>query len=117
MGARGYKTRLRRSKVKSIEEVAVLIALDRPGRLDIREEYMRRKAGQKPVLYEDPLLEPILSGDLRLIVYDEQFDRILVALAGDPCADVGYSLAEADNARRVLAEKMTMMSLNRCAGS
>jgi len=56
------------------------------------------KAGQKPVLYEDPLLEPILRETCGLIVYDEQFDRIWWHSQAIPVPTVGYSLRSGQRA-------------------
>ncbi len=83
-----------RAGVKSIEDLAILIALCRPGQSHLLEQYIQRKAGRAPIVYEDPALEPILRETCGLILFDEQFDRIVFELAGDPTGAFGYSSPE-----------------------
>jgi DNA polymerase-3 subunit alpha len=102
----GIKDAAKRAGVHSIDDLAVLLVLHRPGRFEVLEEYIRRKTGQTPITYENPLLQPILRETCGLIVYEEQFDRILFDLAGDPTGAFDYStLGETDRVREELKER------------
>lgn len=84
-----------RLKPRSIEDLGVLVALNRPG--PDREEYIARKNGTSPVTYAHPMLEDILDSTYGLFVYQEQIIRFMWAL--------GYSLSDADAMRKILGKK------------
>ena len=103
LAGHGIKDAAERIRVRSIQELAVLLALCRRDQTEVLEEYLRRKMGQALITYEDPLLEPVLRETCGLIVYEEQFDRILFDLAGDQTGAFGYSsLEEAGEMREAL---------------
>ncbi len=94
----GMRTLLSHAGVGSLDELAVLIALYRPGPLPLREEYLARKAGRTPVHYDHPLLEPILRDTLGVWVFQEQILWAAHRLAG-------LTLADGDLLRRALENR------------
>ncbi len=96
----GMKNLLIRLKPESFKEIIALIALYRPGPLDsgMIEEFIKRRHGMEPIVYEHPLLEGILKDTYGVIVYQEQVMRIASVLAH-------FSLEDADNLRRAMAKK------------
>jgi DNA polymerase-3 subunit alpha len=96
-GMRDYLCKL---KPESLEELTAMNALYRPGPLDsyMIDEYIQRKRGQKRIVYEHPLLEPILKETYGVIVYQEQVLKIASELGG-------YSLGKADILRKAMGKK------------
>lgn len=87
-------------KPSSINDVAALLALYRPGPMgsNVHNEYVERKHGRKPVLFLHPQLEPILKPTYGLLLYQEQLLKIAREIAG-------FSVGEADNLRKVVGKK------------
>ncbi|HOE62295.1 MAG TPA: DNA polymerase III subunit alpha [Candidatus Sumerlaeota bacterium] len=85
---------------RNIAEVTAALALHRPGPLNsgMVYDFILRKHGKKQIIYEHPLLEPILKETFGVIVYQEQVMQIAQVLAG-------YSLGEADCLRRAIGNK------------
>lgn len=86
-------------KPRSIEELAVLVSLNRPGpqRDGVPNRYIARMEGRSEVTYPHPMLEDILKPTYGLFVYQEQIIRFMGAL--------GYSLGDADAVRKILGKK------------
>ena len=81
-----------------IEEIIAILALYRPGPMDMIPSFVKRKKGQEKIVYDHPLLEPILRETYGIMVYQEQVQRAAQALAG-------YSLGKADMLRRAMGKK------------
>jgi DNA polymerase-3 subunit alpha len=96
----GMRDVLRRYKPTSVEDLTALNALYRPGPIQggMIDDFIDRKWGRKEVIYELPVLEPILKETLGVIVYQEQVMQISNVVAG-------YSLGEADLLRRAMGKK------------
>jgi DNA polymerase III subunit alpha len=96
-------TRLtRRVKPESIDHLAAIMALNRPGPLKsgLAEKYLRRRHGEEAVTYPDPRLEQTLGDTFGVVIYQEQIMWIACILAN-------YSLGEADSkVRKVLGKKL-----------
>lgn len=86
-------------KPRSIEDLAVLGSLNRPGpqRDGVPNRYIARMEGRTEVTYPHPILEDILKPTYGLFVYQEQIIRFMGAL--------GYSLGDADAVRKILGKK------------
>ena len=82
----------------TIDEIIAVIALYRPGPMDMIPAFIRRKRGEEPILYDHPLLEPVLKETYGVMVYQEQVQRAANVLAG-------YSLGQADVLRRAMGKK------------
>jgi DNA polymerase-3 subunit alpha len=94
----GMQDYLRKLKPNRLEDLIAMNALYRPGPMDMIDDFIARKKGQKEITYLHPKLEPILSETYGIIVYQEQVMRITSALGG-------FSLAESDIMRRIMGKK------------
>ncbi|MDP3091077.1 MAG: DNA polymerase III subunit alpha [Nitrospira sp.] len=80
------------------EDIIAIIALYRPGPMDLIPDFIKRKQGKVPITYETPELEPILKDTYGVIVYQEQVMAIANKIAG-------FSLGQADILRRAMGKK------------
>jgi DNA polymerase-3 subunit alpha len=92
-----------------IEEIIAILALYRPGPMDMIPSFVKRKKGQEKIVYDHPLLEPILKETYGIMVYQEQVQRAAQALAG-------YSLGKADMLRRAMGKKKVEVMVKERAG-
>jgi DNA-directed DNA polymerase III PolC len=90
---------LRMMKAKTLEEVAIALAIIRPGAAEYgsKELFVKRLNGKEETVYAHPLLESILQDTLGVCVFQEQVMQIALALGK-------MSLAEADLVRRSSAK-------------
>jgi len=84
--------------VKKLDDIIALIALYRPGPMELIPEYVRAKKGVTPIKYLHPLLEGICADTYGVMIYQEQVMAAASKLAG-------YSLAQADLLRRAMGKK------------
>jgi DNA polymerase-3 subunit alpha len=84
--------------VDRIEDVIALIALYRPGPMDLIPDFIDRKKGKKKVQYLHPLLEEVSKETHGILIYQEQVQKAANLLAG-------YSLGDADLLRRAMGKK------------
>lgn len=86
-------------KPRSIDDLAALNALNRPGplRTGAADRFMQCRKGQEPV-YLHPILTPILQNTYGELIYQEQVLEYFKA--------IGYSLGEADEIRKILGKKL-----------
>src|SRR5687768_15617489 len=96
--SRGMKDLLKKLKPDRFEDVIALVALYRPGPMDLIPDFTERKHGRQRVVYPDPRLEPILGPTYGIMVYQEQVMQIAQVLGG-------YSLGGADLLRRAMGKK------------
>jgi DNA polymerase-3 subunit alpha len=89
---------LKKLKPGSLNDLAAMNALYRPGPMEFIDEFIDRKFGVRKVEYMHPLLEEILKETYGIIVYQEQVIQIANKIAG-------MSLAEADILRRAMGKK------------
>ena len=75
-----------------------LVALYRPGPMELIPDFVARKHGRERVEYLDPRLEPILGATYGIMVYQEQVMQIAQVIGG-------YSLGGADLLRRAMGKK------------
>jgi DNA polymerase III subunit alpha len=87
-------------KPSCIEDLSSILALYRPGPLDagLIPHFIDRKHGREEVVYDHPLLEPILEETYGTLCYQEQIMKMAQDLAG-------YSLGQADLLRRAMGKK------------
>jgi DNA polymerase III subunit alpha len=83
----------------AFEEIMAIIALYRPGPMDMIPTYVARKHGREPIEYDHPLMRDILSETYGIMVYQEQVMQIAQTLAG-------YSLGEGDVLRKAMGKKI-----------
>jgi DNA polymerase-3 subunit alpha len=96
----GMQDILRRYQPNRIEDLCALNALYRPGPIQggMIPDFIDRKHGRKPIVYDVPELEELLSETYGVILYQEQVMQISNKLAG-------YSLGDADILRRAMGKK------------
>ena len=96
--SQGMRNLLRQFQADCIEDIIALIALYRPGPMDMIPDYIKRKLGQVPMAYPHPLLEPVLKETYGVFIYQEQIQRASNVLAG-------FTLAQGDLLRRAMGKK------------
>jgi DNA polymerase-3 subunit alpha len=94
----GMRDLLTGLKPDRFEDIIAIIALYRPGPMDLIPDFIKRKQGKVPITYEVPELEPILKDTYGVIVYQEQVMAIANKVAG-------FSLGQADILRRAMGKK------------
>lgn len=94
----GMKDMLKQAKPDCFEDIIALVALYRPGPMDLIPDYCRRKHGQQRVEYPHHSTEGILKETYGIAVYQEQVMQIAQVVAG-------YSLGAADLLRRAMGKK------------
>lgn len=94
----GMRDLLTGFKPDRFEDIIAIIALYRPGPMDLIPDFIKRKQGKVPIVYETPELEPILKDTYGVIVYQEQVMAIAHKVAG-------FSLGQADILRRAMGKK------------
>lgn len=94
----GMKNFLKKLKPDNIEELAVALALYRPGPMGNIDSFIRRKQGKEKIDYIDDRLKDILEPTYGIIIYQEQIMKISNIMAG-------FTLSEADNLRRAMSKK------------
>ncbi|HEX2965235.1 MAG TPA: error-prone DNA polymerase [Syntrophorhabdaceae bacterium] len=89
-------------KVKpySIEDIAIEVAIVRPGPLqgNMVNPYIRRRQGKEPVVHFHPKLVPILDETLGVILFQEQILQVAMEIAG-------FSAGEANKLRKAMGRK------------
>jgi DNA polymerase-3 subunit alpha len=96
--SRGMKDMLKQAMPDCFEDIIALVALYRPGPMDLIPDFCRRKHGKQRVEYPHPLTESILKETYGIAVYQEQVMQIAQVVAG-------YSLGGADLLRRAMGKK------------
>jgi DNA polymerase-3 subunit alpha len=85
-------------EVKKLDDIIALIALYRPGPMELIPDYVKAKKGITPIKYLHPLLEEICSDTYGIMIYQEQVMAAASKLGG-------YSLSQADLLRRAMGKK------------
>src|SRR5213083_2191616 len=96
--SRGMRDLIRRARPDRFEDVIALVALYRPGPMDLIPDFIARKHGEQRVDYLDARLEPILGPTYGIMVYQEQVMQIAQVIGG-------YTLGGADLLRRAMGKK------------
>ncbi|MFV9567971.1 DNA polymerase III subunit alpha [Thermoanaerobacter mathranii] len=94
----GMKQFMTELKPKNLEDIIAGISLYRPGPMDQIPRYLANKNHPESIVYDHPLLKPILDVTYGCMVYQEQVMQIVRDVAG-------YSLGRADLVRRAMAKK------------
>ncbi|HEX4639630.1 MAG TPA: DNA polymerase III subunit alpha [Chthoniobacterales bacterium] len=98
MESGGMTSTAKQFDVQKIDDIIALIALYRPGPMDLIGDYIKRKKGETKIRYEHPLLEEICADTYGVMIYQEQVMAAASKLAG-------YSLAQGDLLRRAMGKK------------
>ena len=94
----GMRDLCRKFQISSVEHITALIALYRPGPMELIPEFIKRRHGEVKIEYEHPLLEPICRETYGIMIYQEQVMQAAQVLAG-------YTLGGADLLRRAMGKK------------
>jgi len=95
--SRGMRDLVKRARPDRFEDIIALVALYRPGPMELIPEFVERKHGKR-VEYLDSRVEPILKPTYGIMVYQEQVMQIAQVIGG-------YSLGGADLLRRAMGKK------------
>ena len=95
----GMQRYLQELKPTNIEDLTAMLALYRPGPMELIPQFIRRKQKKEPITYLHPKLKPILEKTYGICVYQEQLMKIAHDLAG-------FSMAEADVLRKAVGKKI-----------
>ncbi len=95
--SRGMKDMLKSARPDCFEDIIALVALYRPGPMDLIPDFVRRKHGEK-FEYPHPAVEPVLRETYGIMVYQEQVMQMAQVVGG-------YSLGAADLLRRAMGKK------------
>jgi len=95
----GMKRYLKQLKPNEFEDIIAMVALYRPGPMDLIPQYISNKHGKTKPAYLHQKLEPILARTHGVAIYQEQLMEIARELAG-------FTLAEADVLRKAVGKKI-----------
>ncbi len=94
----GMRDLCRKFQISSVEHITALVALYRPGPMDLIPDFIKRRHGEVTITYEHPLLESISRETYGVLIYQEQVMQAAQLLAG-------YTLGGADLLRRAMGKK------------
>jgi DNA polymerase-3 subunit alpha len=94
----GMQRMLRDAKPSLFEDVIALVALYRPGPMDLIPSFCARKHGREEVEYPHALMREVLEETYGIMVYQEQVMQVAQIVGG-------YSLGGADLLRRAMGKK------------
>lgn len=86
-------------KPSSIDDINAMLALFRPGPMEMIPEYIKRKHNPSLIRFADPRLRNILDRSYGVIVYQDDVMLISIELGG-------YSWLEADKLRKAMGKKI-----------
>jgi DNA polymerase-3 subunit alpha len=98
LGGSGMTRYLKELKPSTIHDINAMVALYRPGPMDVIPEYIERKHNPKLVKYLDPRMEKFLKESYGLLVYQDDLLYCAVDLAG-------YSWLDVDKFRKAIGKK------------
>ncbi len=95
----GMTRYLKELKPSTIHDINAMVALYRPGPMEVIPEYIRRKNNPRSIIYPDPRMKKYLEESYGLIVYQDDLLFSAIELAG-------YSWLEADKFRKAVGKKI-----------
>ena len=95
----GMTRYLKELRPSSIHDINAMVALYRPGPMEVIPDYIKRKNNPALVTYLDPRMESYLKESYGLIVYQDDLLLSAIKLAG-------YSWLEADKFRKAVGKKI-----------
>ncbi|MEI6193772.1 MAG: DNA polymerase III subunit alpha [Verrucomicrobiota bacterium] len=94
----GMRDLCKKFQISSVEHITALVALYRPGPMDLIPDFIKRRHGDIEIKYEHPLLEKISKETYGILIYQEQVMQATQLLAG-------FTLGAADLLRRAMGKK------------
>lgn len=95
----GMTKYLKDLKPTTIHDINAMVALYRPGPMEMIPQYIERKHNPQLISYLDPRLEEILDRSYGVITYQDDVMMTAIKLAG-------YSWLEADKLRKAMGKKI-----------
>lgn len=95
----GMQRYLKELKPSVLEDIIAMVALYRPGPMELLPTYIARKHGREKITYPHPKTEEVLKNTYGVMVYQEQLMQIARDLAG-------FSMSEADILRKAVGKKI-----------
>ena len=95
----GMQKYLRDLKPTVFEDLIAMNALYRPGPMDYIPDFINRKHGRSPIVYDIPVMEKYLKDTYGITVYQEQV-MLLSRLLGN------FTRGEADTLRKAMGKKL-----------
>jgi len=95
----GMTSFLKQLKPSTIHDINAMVALYRPGPMEMIPQYIERKHNPSLVTYLDPRLEEIIDRSYGVITYQDDVMMTAIKLAG-------YSWLEADKLRKAMGKKV-----------
>ncbi|MFP3458280.1 hypothetical protein R0J89_18715, partial [Psychrobacter sp. SIMBA_152] len=80
--SRGMQGMLKDAQPDRFEDIIALVALSRPGPMDLIPSFCARKHGREVVEYPDPRVEPVLKETYGIMVYQEQVMQMAQIIGG-----------------------------------
>lgn len=84
---------------ENFEDIIALMALIRPGPMELAPDYIKRKHGEATIEYPHPSLAEVLEETYGVALYQEQVMQIAGVLSG-------FSMADADGLRKAMGKKI-----------
>jgi DNA polymerase-3 subunit alpha len=100
----GMQRYLKELKPNVIDDLIAMVALYRPGPMELIPQYIARKHGRESITYLIPELKPILQDTYGIAVYQEQVLQIARDIAG-------FTMGEADILRKAVGKKIKSLLL------
>ena len=95
----GMQKYLRELQPSTFEDLIAMNALYRPGPMDYIPDFIDRKHGRKPIVYDIPIMERYLKDTYGITVYQEQV-MLLSRLLGN------FTRGESDTLRKAMGKKI-----------
>jgi len=95
----GMQKYLRELQPSKFEDLIAMNALYRPGPMDYIPDFINRKHGRKPIVYDIPIMEKYLKDTYGITVYQEQVMLLSRLLAG-------FTRGESDTLRKAMGKKI-----------
>ena len=98
----GMTRYLKKLKPSEMEDIITMVALYRPGPMELIPSFIRRKQGLEKAEYLHPKLKEVLNKTYGIIVYQEQIIQLAQKLGG-------LSYSEADLLRKAVGKKIAKL--------
>ena len=98
----GMRRYLKELKPNSLEDIIAMVALYRPGPMELIPQFIDGKHGRRKAVYLHPKLKPILDKTYGVAVYQEQVLQMARDLAG-------FTMSEADVLRKAVGKKIASL--------
>ena len=95
----GMTNYLKQLKPTDIEDIIAMVALYRPGPMELIPVYIKRKHGLESISYLHPKMESALKNTYGIMIYQEQLMQVARDIAG-------FTMAEADILRKAVGKKI-----------